>query len=142
MGECVGHASVKWASLATIVLQNSTLIVLACYSRTIPGPQYLGSVAVLLTECVKGAANMLGACASSRSMLPSELRAYLLHEPRHTLLFAAPALCYTLHNNLWYVAVTNLDPVTVGVFTQLKIAFAAFFSVCAHTLHFIRCPLY
>ena len=44
------------------------------------------------------------------------------------LAFALPALSYNVHNNLWYVAVANLDPVTIAVTTQLKIVFAAGFS--------------
>ena len=42
--------------------------------------------------------------------------------------FAVPALCYCIHNNLWYVAVANLDPVTIAVTMQLKIVFAAIFA--------------
>eukprot|EP00965_Chrysotila_dentata_P089812 2964653-Pleurochrysis_carterae.AAC.1 len=43
----------KWGALCVIVVQNAALIVVACFSRTRPGPQYYGSVAVLLTEVLK-----------------------------------------------------------------------------------------
>ena len=97
-------AALKWGSLLTITIQNAALIVLACYTRALPGPQYLGSVAVLLTELLKAAIILVCAVASSGADLPGELRAYMLRQPRWTALFAIPALCYNVHNNLWYVA--------------------------------------
>ena len=38
-----------------------------------------------------------------------------------TVKFAVPALCYTLQNNLWYYALSNLDPVTAAVTSQMKV---------------------
>ena len=117
----------KWGSLAAIVVQNTSLILVACHSRTLQ-PRYLGSVAVFLTELLKAAAMLLGAGVSLGRALPAELRRHLRLD-RLILPFSLPALCYCVHNNLWYVAITLLDPVTIAIGTQAKIAFAALFSV-------------
>ena len=115
--------------LAVIVVQNATLIVAACYSRALPGPRYLGSVAVLLTEVLKALAVVAcGVYSSGSAALQAELRT-LCARPPFVAAFALPAACYCLHNNLWYVAVTHLDPVTVAVGTQTKVVFAALFAV-------------
>lgn len=112
-----------------IVIQNAALIVIACHSRRLPGPRYLGSVAVLLTELLKAAVVLsCGWFTSGRAFLPESIT-LLRDRPRWALAFSLPATCYCVHNNLWYVAVTHLDPVTVAVGTQSKVIFAALFAV-------------
>ena len=119
----------RWCSLLVIVVQNATLIVVACHSRTLPGPRYLGSVAVALTEVLKALVIVaVGLCTSGTEFL-QETWGLLRGKPRWVLMFALPATCYCIHNNLWYVAVTHLDPVTVAVGTQSKVIFAAIFAV-------------
>merc|ERR1712048_1017332 len=46
-----------------------------------------------------------------------------------TIKYAVPALFYTIQNNLWYHAMSNLDSVTAAVTSQLKIPSTALFSV-------------
>jgi len=123
------HALLKYGSLSFIVVQNTTLILVGVHSRRQEGPQYLGSVAVLLTEVLKTLISLTCALIDSGSGVLSELRGYVVHDPLWVLAFALPSLCYCVHNNLWYVAVTHLDPVTIAVMTQLKIVMAALFSV-------------
>ena len=122
------HALLKYGSLSFIVVQNTTLILVGVHSRRQEGPQYLGSVAVLLTEVLKTLISLTCALIDSGSGVLSELRGYVVHDPLWVLAFALPSLCYCVHNNLWYVAVTHLDPVTIAVMTQLKIVMAALFS--------------
>lgn len=119
----------KWGSLSAVVLQNTAFLLVACYSRHEEGPAYLGSVAVLLTELLKAAISLLGALYDSGpvAFFPA-LHEYLVRDYMWTFTFAVPALAYNVHNNLWYVAVANLDPVTIAVTTQLKIVFAALFA--------------
>ena len=62
-----------WGSLAAIVVQNTSLILGACHSRTLQ-PRYLGSVAVFLTALLKAAAMLLGAGASLGRALPAAAR--------------------------------------------------------------------
>jgi UDP-sugar transporter A1/2/3 len=129
MAAAVGPFCARWCSLLVIVIQNAALIVIACYSRRLPGPRYLGSVAVLLTELLKAAVVLsCGWCTLGRTFLP-ESGTLLRDRPRWVLTFSLPAMCYCIHNNLWYVAVTHLDPVTVAVGTQSKVIFAAVFAV-------------
>ena len=120
---------VKYGSLAFVVVQNTALVIIGVYSRRVEGPKYLGSVAVLLTECLKTAISLGFALADSGCAVFTELREHIMRDTLWTLAFAVPSLGYALHNNLWYVAVTHLDPVTIAVMTQLKIVFAALFSV-------------
>ena len=123
------HALLKYGSLSFVVVQNTALILVGVHSRRQDGPQYLGSVAVLLTEVLKTLISLTCALLDSGGGVLSELRGYVLHDTLWVLTFALPSLCYCVHNNLWYVAVTHLDPVTIAVMTQLKIASAALFSV-------------
>ena len=123
------HALLKYGSLSFVVVQNTALILVGVHSRRQDGPQYLGSVAVLLTEVLKTLISLTCALVDSGSGVLSELRGYVVHDPLWVLAFALPSLCYCVHNNLWYVAVTHLDPVTIAVMTQLKIVSAALFSV-------------
>ena len=120
---------VKYGSLAFVVVQNTALVIVGVYSRRVEGPKYLGSVAVLLTECLKAVISLGFALSDSGCTVFTELREYIMRDTLWTLAFALPSLGYGLHNNLWYVAVTHLDPVTIAVMTQLKIVFAALFSV-------------
>ena len=129
----------KWGSLGTVVLQNTALYLTAHASlRPVGSPQYLGTVAVLLTELLKAAVCVVCVVAESDW---SGLTAALRDEPRSLMAFAVPAACYSIHNNLWYVAVANLDPVTIAVTTQFKIVFAALFSrlLLGHRLDALRC---
>ena len=138
-----------------IVFQNSSLILVTSYSRTLE-PAYLPSVAVFLSELIKfGAvlsllaaetpgswlrAHDLDAPASHSRLalapgaggLPAAIQqclALVRETPYETAQFAVPALCYTLQNNLWYHALSNLDPVTAAVTSQLKVFTTAVASV-------------
>ena len=45
--------NMKYISLLVLVIQNSSLVLLLRYSRTVSGEQYISSTAVFLTEVVK-----------------------------------------------------------------------------------------
>lgn len=145
--------------LSLIVVQNSSLILVTSYSRTLE-PAYLPSVAVCLSEVLK----LFAAWCLLVYELRSIRRAFqhvssLVSEHWHvTAQFAVPALCYTLQNNLWcawlhlsvpppnptplpmprltrvpwssrYYALSNLDPVTAAVTSQMKVITTALASV-------------
>ena len=116
--------------LALIVLQNSSLIIVTSISR-MQEPPYLASVAVFFSEVLKlGSAVALLALEQRSLTRAFSLTARLLSEHgRETLQFAVPALCYTLQNNLWFYALSNLDPVTAAVTSQVKVITTAIASV-------------
>ncbi|KAL3906944.1 MAG: hypothetical protein SGPRY_010357 [Prymnesium sp.] len=116
--------------LALIVVQNSSLILVTSYSRTLT-PAYLPSVAVCLSEVLKATLALLflawelGSPAAALRDTTSLLREHG-HE---TMQFAVPALCYTLQNHLWYYALSHLDPVVAAVTSQMKVITTAIASV-------------
>jgi solute carrier family 35 (UDP-sugar transporter), member A1/2/3 len=116
--------------LALIVVQNSSLILVTTYSRTLT-PAYLPSVAVFLAEVVKLAAAFGLLAWELRSVRAALQQSLALGREygRETLQFAVPAICYTLQNNLWYYALTHLDPVTAAVTSQMKVITTAIASV-------------
>ena len=109
--------------LGLIVVQNSSLILVTSYSRTLL-PAYAPSVAVALAELIKLVAAVLllvheaGSVRAARSQLASLTREH----SRDTVQFAVPAFCYTLQNFLWYYALSNLDPITAAVTSQMKVS--------------------
>ena len=88
--------------LALIVVQNSSLILVTSYSRTLL-PAYLPSVAVCFAEIFKVLAAVVLLILESNSLAVAirQLRALMAEHSRDTLLFAIPAFCYTVQNNLW-----------------------------------------
>ena len=91
-------ALLKYGSLAFVVVQNTTLILVGVYSRRQGGPQFLGSVAVLLTEVLKTLISLTCALIDSGSGVLSELRGHVVHDPLWVLAFALPSLCHCVHS--------------------------------------------
>ncbi len=116
--------------LGLIVVQNSSLIVVTSYSRTLE-PAYLPSVAVSLAEVFKlsAAVLLLAYELGSLKAAAKQILGLLSEHSRETLLFAVPALCYTLQNNLWYYALSHLDSITAAVTSQMKVITTALASV-------------
>ncbi|KAI9138791.1 nucleotide-sugar transporter-domain-containing protein [Paraphysoderma sedebokerense] len=140
----------KYISLVTLVTQNSFLILSMRYSRTIPGPPYIISTAVLLAELIKLVISIAVHFHQSRtslkrlttSTLPqssplSVQHAYTIKQflkdifgPKSDALkIMIPALLYAIQNNIQYVAISLLDAVSYQVTSQLKILTTALFSV-------------
>ena len=117
------------------------------YSRTLPGPRYLISTAVLLSEALKClVCVVMHTCQHYSKLrelslpLPSEKNEAPLRSnfrqivdevfgPESGILkMSIPAILYTLQNNLQFVAASNLDAATFQVSYQCKILTTA---VCA-----------
>ncbi|XP_023243038.1 UDP-N-acetylglucosamine transporter-like isoform X2 [Centruroides sculpturatus] len=124
----------KYISLATLVVQTTTLVLLLRYSRTVPqkGPRYLSSTAIVISESLKIIACLIALCSQCGWSVP-ELLKLLFREvwkkPAETLKLVVPAALYTIQNNLLFLALSNLDAATYQVTYQLKILTTALFSV-------------
>ncbi|KAK9463825.1 nucleotide-sugar transporter-domain-containing protein [Lipomyces oligophaga] len=118
----------KYISLVTLTFQNSALIVIMHYSRTMPGydseHRYLPSTAVLLNEIIK-----LAVCAVVAGYTRGLKNCFPEVFSNDCWKLAIPACLYTVQNSLQYVAVSNLDAATFQVTYQLKIITTAIFSV-------------
>ncbi|PVI05141.1 nucleotide-sugar transporter [Periconia macrospinosa] len=135
----LGGVPMKAVSLVLLTFQNSALILIMRYSRTMPlvnGHRFFSSTSVLLNEVIKlviSAAVALYDLSSNAS--PNTPATSILSELVTTMFagdswkLAIPAALYTLQNSLQYLAVSNLDAATFQVTYQLKILTTAIFSV-------------
>ena len=125
----------KWVLLLLLVLQNSASTILVTHTRSIsplPGrPLYLGSAAVLVSECLK-----LSSCLAlitheegGVKQMAAEVWLAVVVRWRDTRRMAVPALCYGLQNVLFYVALSNLTPTSYQLWSQSKTLFTALFFV-------------
>lgn len=118
----------KLLSLVTLTVQNSSLILVMHYSRTMAGydqgDRYYSSTAVLLNEIIK-LLICSTVCVRQRG-LQGTWKDVFSHD---CYKLAIPAALYTFQNTLQYVAVSNLDAATFQVTYQLKILTTAFFAV-------------
>lgn len=125
--------SLKLVVLATLVLLNVTGNLSTSYARTRPGDMFAASSAVVTAELIKLCACLAlvyrTECRSSGKRLLSLLNDRLAKRPADTLNVCVPSLVYLLHNNLEYVAVSNLDVATYQVVSQSKILATAVCSV-------------
>lgn len=126
---------IKWGGLALLVVQNSSLFVVTRYSRLprtdeVTGeqiPMYISSAVVLVVELCKMliCLTMVTLQGSSRAA-GGIMRQVFTAE---TLRLAIPAACYSVQNNLVFVAISNLSAAAAQVLYQLKTLTTALFSV-------------
>ncbi|MCJ1472199.1 hypothetical protein MMC13_000846 [Lambiella insularis] len=138
----LGGISVKNFCLMTLTIQNSALILILYYSRTMPlastgsSQRYFTSTAVALNEVLK-----LGVCLTvalyeiSQTVSPSTPATSLFTTLASSVFtgdswkLAIPASLYTLQNTLQYIAISHLDAATLQVTYQLKVFPTALFSI-------------
>jgi len=123
--------ALRWGSLALLVVQNSGLFVVTRLSRTAHGHKYLTTVAVLLAEVAKMVfcVAFLAAKSDGARDLLTQLHAEIWERRRETARLSVPALCYTLQNNLIFLALSNLSAASCQVLYQTKTITTALFSV-------------
>jgi UDP-sugar transporter A1/2/3 len=122
----------KYVSLLTLVVQNSALVLVMRYSRTLDGPAYNPATAVVMSEFIK-----LVICVLVHVRIEMKTRKLtvltvlddLFGKESNWIAMTVPAVLYFIQNNLQYVAVTSLDAATFQVTYQLKIITTALFSV-------------
>jgi len=119
--------TMRYMSLFALVIQNTSLVLLMRYSRTISGPKYLASSAVVLAEVLK-VIICLGVIAHENpSTFFSGLRGMIFSTD--ALKLAIPSGLYAIQNNLLYVALSNLEAAPYQVIYQIKVITTAIFSV-------------
>ncbi|PKC10518.1 nucleotide-sugar transporter [Rhizophagus irregularis] len=121
----------KYVSLVTLCIQNSTLVIVMRYSRLDKENLYYTSTAVFLSELIK---LIICLYVAGRNQVRETGR--LSIQELYSQIFAPdawklmiPAALYTIQNNLQYVAVSMLDAATFQVTYQLKILTTALCSV-------------
>jgi len=115
--------SIKYGALLLLVLQNTFLVVYMGYSRTIQGPMYASSTAVVMMEVVKLGTCLLVISIQSGGLtgLGRSLHEEIVNVPLELVKLSVPSFLYTVQNNLLYFALTHLDAATFQVGYQVKI---------------------
>lgn len=121
-------------SLGVLVLQNSMLALTMRYSRTMDGPMYLASTAVVVAEAIKFVVScvlllMEEANAGGSASIVGVVHARVFGDPFGLLRLMVPAALYTVQNNLAYFAMSHLEAATYQLLYQLKILTTALCSV-------------
>ena len=122
----------KYAVLVLLVVQNTFLVLLMRYSRTLPGEMYLGSAAVCCDELLKLVTCTFILFASylrsgSASSFFEYMRRECFDQPWEVLKMGGLAFLYTIQKNLLYKAVSNLDAAVYQLTYQAKILATAAF---------------
>ena len=127
--------SVRIGSLVCLVVQNCTAVLLMRFTMTrIPksGKQYNVASVVIVTELVKLIVCLV-ALIRKPQLAGNEVKSItsIFGElvNREALKMAVPAGCYTLQNNLLFVALANLEATLFQVTYQLKLLVTALFMV-------------
>jgi solute carrier family 35 (UDP-sugar transporter), member A1/2/3 len=122
--------SLKWIALTLMLLQNAAFVLVMRYSRqqqaTVEAVRYNVSMVVVMQELFK-----LMLCYTLQAWtLRAPIRsAMLVLQPRELSDLAIPGLCFTLQNNILYIALSNLDPLVFQITYQIKTILTALLSV-------------
>mmetsp|Transcript_23130 Transcript_23130/g.39137 ORF Transcript_23130/g.39137 Transcript_23130/m.39137 type:complete len:349 (+) Transcript_23130:148-1194(+) len=121
---------IKYGALVLLVLQNAAVALVTSYSRSIEGPKYLSTTAVINIEIIKFILCHLVVFYNEGfdvEMFVSVI--YFNFNWHEILLISVPAFVYTIQNNLMFIALDYLDPTTFQLLYQGKILTTALFSV-------------
>ncbi|KAI8927181.1 nucleotide-sugar transporter-domain-containing protein [Entophlyctis helioformis] len=122
----------KWVSLATLVIQNSALVLVMRYARTVPGDRFIPSTAVVMSELIKLLVSLAIYIQEERKInriTSQKLFNDFFGPESDWIKMTVPAILYFIQNTLQYVAVSLLDAATFQVTYQMKIITTALFSV-------------
>jgi len=122
----VRPSMMKHISIATLVLQNSALVLTLRYSRSLPGPKAIPAVVVVLWELVKMVAAFCFLVAEGNS---KDMTDKCLKNWKGVCKMLVPAGLYLFQNNILFIAISNLEAGVYQVTYQLKILTTAAFHV-------------
>jgi len=120
----------KWLSLVALTFQTSWQVIVIKFARA-GGSKYLNSSVVFFAEILKTLLSilLLANAEGSLSVAVRKVLQQFLGNPRGTLLYAVPALSYTIMNNLVFLSLDKLNAAVQQVTYQLKILMAAVLAV-------------
>uniref|UniRef100_T1JEB5 Sugar phosphate transporter domain-containing protein n=1 Tax=Strigamia maritima TaxID=126957 RepID=T1JEB5_STRMM len=116
--------SLKYVSLAVLVVQTTAHVLTIRYSRTLTGIKYLPSTVVVLAEVMKVIASLIILTIQNGGEIVKTSKIFV-----DSYRLMIPAVLYVVQNNLLYIALTNLDAATYQITYQLKIFTTAIFAV-------------
>jgi len=125
----------KWVSLVVLVFQNTFLVFIMRYSKTLP-EKYLSSTAVVCSELLKLLmSSIFHLFYRIKEQSPNERYSFkklmneLFGKESDCIKIMVPAVLYLIQNNLQYFSASKLDAATYQVTYQMKIILTAIFSV-------------
>jgi len=116
----------KHMSIVTLVLQNSAVVLMLRYSRSLPGPKAIPAVVVFFWELMKMVAAFFFLLVEGNIQDMSDK---CLGDWRGVCKMLVPAGLYLFQNNILFIAISNLDAGVYQVTYQLKILTTAGFHV-------------
>ena len=122
----------KYTAITLMLVQNASFVLVMRYSRrqqqqASSKQQYNIGVVVTLQEAFKLVVCILVLGLGPGGSLQRGLAP--LTNPAALKRIAVPAVCFTLQNNILYVALSNLDPLLFQITYQVKTLLTALFSV-------------
>lgn len=134
----ISTSVLSYSCLAILTLQNSALILTMRLSRTVSGPRYHTSTAVMLAEVIKCCISLVAYLycrprqQEKTSIEDTETKSLWtkIKEQRSGsfLYLLVPSFLYAVQNNFQFIAVSNLEAATFQVLYQGKLLTTA---VCA-----------
>lgn len=114
------RGSYKYLSLIILVVQNTTLVLVMRYSRTVTvgGHQYLPTTAVVMAELLKLVVSVVMVFYGTHWNIQRglvQLHTEIVQKRGEMLKLSVPSILYTFQNNLLYLALTYLDAATFQV---------------------------
>jgi UDP-sugar transporter A1/2/3 len=110
MGVAQTGIDLKWVSLITLVLQNTSIVLVMRYSRSASDDLYIASTAVVMGEFVKLFASLViylyEEIKDKRTMSLRRLYLDVFGSQSDWLKMTVPAILYFIQNNLQYNAIT------------------------------------
>jgi solute carrier family 35 (UDP-sugar transporter), member A1/2/3 len=119
----------KWISLATLVLQNSSLVLVMHYSQKTEGPKYNPATAVLSAEFLKLLICLAVHVTDRKEHHSKQLIEDVFGRDSNWIQMTVPAFLYFIQNNLQYAGAKLLNAATYQISCQFKIITTAIFAV-------------
>eukprot|EP00736_Rhodelphis_marinus_P001776 Rmarinus@m.16720 len=123
---------IKHVALILLVIQNSAVIILMRYSRSLPGERYYTTTAVVMQELLKiflSFGLLWKECDYNFDAAKRMLSTQIVDQPVTNFKMMIPSALYTVQNNMLLVGVSHLEAAVFHVTTQTKMFMAAVVSV-------------